>query len=470
MRDFLSNDAIAASVSSGSQNVYRIRSGDTLQGIALAVYGDSQLWYLIADANGMRENTQLHAGEALILPKQLGSVHNNSSTFRPFDTAKFIGITSPTVPGIATSGPNQCASIGFIILAVVVSIAITVAATAATAATLGALAIPTYTAAGVLIGAVFAGIGGGVAAVASQGVMIAGGLKRDINWKEVGISAITGFVTGGVTGTVGALSNRVMTSAKVAADAAKQLARMPSGVISLVPEIAPKLALPFGVRLLGASITTLKAAQGTAAKAGQAGLLLVRSLAISAADAAADVAAQGISVAVGLQKKFDWTQTMTAGIAGLGAGFGSTLGRAEKAVLGDAVSDGGKSLLKNLVIKAGTSMVIGAVGNSAGQGADMINKKQADFDWTNFGLNIAGSAADGLLKGAGAKYLKGNTARLAFADIISDTLGTAMGFGLAYEAGSDKYVQSTDKLLYQSSISSLTTGSLRLGRGDLART
>lgn len=35
---------------------YVVNQGDTLQSIALAVYGDSSLWYLIADANGMGTN------------------------------------------------------------------------------------------------------------------------------------------------------------------------------------------------------------------------------------------------------------------------------------------------------------------------------------------------------------------------------------------------------------------------------
>ena len=46
----------------GPGAVYTARAGDTLASIAQAVYGDASLWYLIADANGLRGDAVLAAG------------------------------------------------------------------------------------------------------------------------------------------------------------------------------------------------------------------------------------------------------------------------------------------------------------------------------------------------------------------------------------------------------------------------
>ncbi|WP_288406907.1 LysM domain-containing protein, partial [uncultured Herbaspirillum sp.] len=50
---------------------YPVQSGDTLQSIALAAYGDSSLWYEIADANGLSGNADLKVGEVLTIPTKL---------------------------------------------------------------------------------------------------------------------------------------------------------------------------------------------------------------------------------------------------------------------------------------------------------------------------------------------------------------------------------------------------------------
>ncbi|MFZ6747275.1 LysM peptidoglycan-binding domain-containing protein, partial [Undibacterium sp. JH2W] len=52
----------------GGVSHYTIRSGDTLQGIASAVYGTSSLWYLIADANGLTAESSLTEGNVITIP------------------------------------------------------------------------------------------------------------------------------------------------------------------------------------------------------------------------------------------------------------------------------------------------------------------------------------------------------------------------------------------------------------------
>lgn len=42
---------------------YTVGNGDTLKGIAYRVYGDSKLWYLIADANGLSLDSMSNSGQ-----------------------------------------------------------------------------------------------------------------------------------------------------------------------------------------------------------------------------------------------------------------------------------------------------------------------------------------------------------------------------------------------------------------------
>ena len=60
---------------------YTVRTGDTLQGIASGLYGDSALWYKIAQANGISGNTQLIEGTTLRLPSGVSRSTNTANTF-----------------------------------------------------------------------------------------------------------------------------------------------------------------------------------------------------------------------------------------------------------------------------------------------------------------------------------------------------------------------------------------------------
>ncbi|MDR3660604.1 MAG: DUF4214 domain-containing protein, partial [Mycobacterium sp.] len=62
-------------------STYTVQSGDTLQSIASALWGDSNLWYMIADANGLTGGETLTAGTTLSIPSKVVNIHNNSSTF-----------------------------------------------------------------------------------------------------------------------------------------------------------------------------------------------------------------------------------------------------------------------------------------------------------------------------------------------------------------------------------------------------
>jgi len=50
---------------------YTVMAGNTLQSIAQAVWGDSSLWYFIADANGLDAGANLATGQSLSIPNQV---------------------------------------------------------------------------------------------------------------------------------------------------------------------------------------------------------------------------------------------------------------------------------------------------------------------------------------------------------------------------------------------------------------
>ena len=47
---------------------YSVRSGDTLASIAAGLWGDSALWYKLAEANGLSGYSALTPGQSLTLP------------------------------------------------------------------------------------------------------------------------------------------------------------------------------------------------------------------------------------------------------------------------------------------------------------------------------------------------------------------------------------------------------------------
>jgi YD repeat-containing protein len=183
---------------------YVVQSGDTLTGIALALWGDSSLWWMLADANNLTLDTPLLANSVLTVPNKVTNIHNNSATFRPYDAGKAIGNTQPTLPDAPPPPPAPGKKGGCGGVLQVVAIAVAVAATfytAGVAAGAGwgftsALSAGSTALAGGSIGA--AAIGGAVGSIAGQSVLIAGGEQSGFNWKGVAMGAIGAAVTAGI--------------------------------------------------------------------------------------------------------------------------------------------------------------------------------------------------------------------------------------------------------------------------------
>ncbi|WP_175875910.1 LysM peptidoglycan-binding domain-containing protein [Burkholderia sp. BCC0097] len=272
--------AINGTYPAASAGQWTVRAGDTLKSVASALWGDSSLWYILADANGLKSTDELRPGQLLTVPNKVTNVHNTSTTFKPYDPGLAIGNTQPTLPAPPPPpGPGGCG--GFLpIIAIIVAVVATVytagaasellgvTATGAGATAgggLGSLGVATLSGSvtggtlGAASGAVAAGIGGAAGALASQGVMIAGGEQHGLNFASITLGAISAGVTAGIGAAAGA----------------------PGSAWSA-------------------------AAQGT-----------VRS-----------VATQGIGVVTGLQDRFDWKGVAASAIAsGVGYGVGEQVGK-----------------------------------------------------------------------------------------------------------------------------------------------
>jgi LysM repeat protein len=115
---------------------YTVVSGDTLRGIAYKAYGDAKLWYLIADANGLMTDGDMHVGQALKIPNRITNVHNDYQTNKVYNAAEIIGDITPTLPDPpptpqASGGDGGCGGFGSVLIMVVAIVATALTAGAA---------------------------------------------------------------------------------------------------------------------------------------------------------------------------------------------------------------------------------------------------------------------------------------------------------------------------------------------------
>lgn len=173
---------INAGVGQNSRSRYTVQAGDTLQGIAASLWGDSSLWYLIAEANGLSGDAALTAGQGLSIPLHGPSNRNSADMFRPYDTASAVGDLNPT--SAKPPKKNKCGVFGQVLLTVI-QIAVQIVLTAVLAPVLGPAA------------PFVAKVG---ANIITQGIGVATGLQDKFSWKQVGITALTAALSGPSTG------------------------------------------------------------------------------------------------------------------------------------------------------------------------------------------------------------------------------------------------------------------------------
>ena len=108
---------------SNSPSQYVVNEGDTLRLIAQRVYGDESLWYVVGEANGITDDSQLIAGQTLTISQEILN-HNNADTFKPYNPGEIIGDTSP-IP-IAPPPPEEKCGALTAIIQIVVTIVVTI--------------------------------------------------------------------------------------------------------------------------------------------------------------------------------------------------------------------------------------------------------------------------------------------------------------------------------------------------------
>jgi YD repeat-containing protein len=294
---------------------YTVREGDTLRTVAHVVWGDPDMWYLIGEANGLGATSALVAGQKLRIPAKVTNIHNNAQTFRVYDPNKAIGNTSPSEA--AQPKPAQrrggCGMLGMIILiAIAVAVTIILKVPVTNLIAFGSTVAPVTAA--------------GTVAIASTGAAIAG-------------AVVTGAIASVVSQGVG---------------------------------VATGLQEKFSWKGVAMSALSAGITQGVGggtllAGAGKFANDVARGALIS-------TATQGVAVATGLQKKFDWAGIAVAGVVG---GVTGAIGRA---LPGQAGSTTPVGYTNNFVSKLGGALAGAAV--------------RSVVTGTNFGDNVVAVLPD----------------------------------------------------------------------------
>lgn len=398
--------------------VYRVLyDNESLEGIAQALWGERNLWYLIGDANNLDRNAKLKAGDALRIPTRANTVYNDSDSFKPYDASEQLGNTAPTMAPPTPKKKGGCGPIGGIVafaIAVVATIYTAGAAAsliASSGATIGGSMAATFTAGigvvtgtGTLVGAggalVAGAIGGAMGSIASQAFGIATGMQDGFNWRGVAMSAVGGGMGAGL------------------------------GRLAALAEPGSMAAALQG--------------EGYAATVGRAVL--------------SNAASQGINTMAGLQKGFDWR-----GVAASAAGAATSVAVGQ-ALRGDNILAkimAGNKLAQSTTVgfAAGTAAAIAhggkidvvriatdAFGNALGNSlADTLSAERPTGVATSAGkrgfvenIDRQQRAFDALLKASGSETVAQQYMQ-QYADLIDDTSGI-LDFGGAAAASDPKYL------------------------------
>ncbi|MBL7481322.1 transglycosylase SLT domain-containing protein [Legionella bononiensis] len=215
-------DGILPEAPQDNLGAYTVQTGDTLERIAMQVYGDSSLWYVLADANGITDknaiagsSSQLHVGQRLNIPPVSTGQQHTDGTHKVLNAYEVLGNTSATTksPMIRSAPPPLPKRHNGLFSKIVVGI-IAVVATVMTAGIVGALAGAAISGGGglfslgmgILGGTATASLGatlaagftaGFVGSIASQGVAKTLGMQEGINFKGALISGLATAATGG---------------------------------------------------------------------------------------------------------------------------------------------------------------------------------------------------------------------------------------------------------------------------------
>ncbi|HEV7609219.1 MAG TPA: hypothetical protein VGO61_17895 [Steroidobacteraceae bacterium] len=175
---------------------------ETLRDIARRIWGDANLWYILAQENGYTDpGAVLAAGTVLQVPNQVVSVANNAAVYQPFDIGAAIGNTAPYVNYHPPKPPGPpCGGMGQIIV-LVIALIITAWFDRSGSAFQNALANMGVTGTAASIAASAA------ASVLAQGIGIAIGAQDRFDWKQVAMAALSAGIAKGMGDPGGALTS-----------------------------------------------------------------------------------------------------------------------------------------------------------------------------------------------------------------------------------------------------------------------
>ena len=194
------DDGVVSGASSQLPSTIAAQSGETLRSVAQRLWGDANLWYLLAQENGLSDpDAELTEGTPLRVPNEVVSIRNSAGVFRPYDANAAIGNTSPEqiIPYVPPpKGKKGCGVIGQILL-IIVAVVVTYITAGATSTYFAGLF-------GSLGGAIATGaVAAAAGSIVSQGVAIATGMQEDFNWKDLASAAIGGAIGGAFTNGIG---------------------------------------------------------------------------------------------------------------------------------------------------------------------------------------------------------------------------------------------------------------------------
>ncbi len=264
---------------------HTVQAGDTLESIAGQYYGSPELWFAIAEANGLGGTSALKAGSRLVIPVTAQDAYRTSRTHALYNESTLIGSKLPAIPQPA---PDPCAKVK-LAFAIILIVVVAIAAALLTVVSAGALApvaaAGTALTAGAVIGAVVATtvVAAAIAFAASaitQGILVGFELQKEFDWKAVAADVVAGAI-GGIAAGIGQavavagkatsllkLANVVaQTALEVAGEAANQAIQNDGRIVN--PNM---LAVAFGGGLLGALGDVVGSAKAVAGEADEVAL------------------------------------------------------------------------------------------------------------------------------------------------------------------------------------------------------
>jgi YD repeat-containing protein len=186
-------EPVSAASLSNAPTSYRVQKGQTLQSIAKAVWGDANLWYLIADANGV---STVKEGDLITIPTRVNTVRNDYQTYRPYDASSVIGDITPTLPMPAAD--QGCGAMGQVLMLAVAVIVTVYSAGAMTSAATGFMEIMQAGAATLANNIPVAAAAGAAGSMASQFVGNVIGAQDGFSLQQIGLAALGSAAAAGI--------------------------------------------------------------------------------------------------------------------------------------------------------------------------------------------------------------------------------------------------------------------------------